>query len=161
MAHNRRTQRKLDRWFDLCRFKPIHVVILELWYAALAHDRGYGDLADSIRRERDAAWWELARTHGYAKRKRESVDLVHARRGDNRSVDDCLVQIWGLHWREQLSKHRQTYPWAVGRRLFVARACDALKLPSPPPFYFGQSSQEQCRRPDGPLIPESGIPPAF
>ena len=37
MAHNKRAQRKLDRWYDLCWFKLVHVIILERWYSAVAH----------------------------------------------------------------------------------------------------------------------------
>ena len=132
----------------------------------LAHDRGYGHLADSVRRERDAAWWEIARSQGYAKRKREAADLVHVRRGDNRSVDDCLVKIWGLHWRDKLVEHCQTYPWAVGRRLFVEQACVALKLPLPPPFYSNQTTDGENipatgDQPSGSQGPSSDLPPSL
>ena len=111
-------------------------------YANLLREQGYGELASIVRRERDAAWWETQRSTSSSKRKREAPDLVHARRGDHVSADDFMVKIWGLHWRQELQSHTRDHERLDGCRKFVAKACEALRLPEPPRFFLDKRSRD-------------------
>ena len=71
MLYNKRTVQKLERWYNYCSFKPIHVVILEQFHTQLWHVHDFGKDADAIRRERDTTWWESVKDVTTLKRKRE------------------------------------------------------------------------------------------
>ena len=136
MKYNKRTLQKLERWYNVCRFKPIHIIILERFYSEFLRSGSYGHAADMVRQERDAAWWVLMRGHSTTKRKRQAPDLVHTRRGDHSSPDDWMVEVWGLHWRAKLADHLKQYDVVAGRKTFVVEACSALQLPKPQNFYL-------------------------
>ena len=62
MVYNKQCQAKLERWYNYCKFKPIHILVIERIYANVWKERGYREIAGQIRRERDAQWWEAMKT---------------------------------------------------------------------------------------------------
>ena len=134
MQYNQRTARKLERWYNHCCFKPIHIVILERYHAYMWHERDYGAPAGKIRRERDAQWWETAKALTNS-RKRKHEDMTHARGGHHTHVDELMVQATGLDWRSTFDSCATRSDWDRTRMDFVIRACAALGLPPPPASY--------------------------
>eukprot|EP00973_Karenia_brevis_P030761 4242058-Karenia_brevis.AAC.1 len=142
MRYNKRTLLKLERWYELCEFKPIHIVLLEQCHANMWHERAYGKAAGEIRRERAAAWWEFFKNISAAKRKREDTSFVHPRTGPQLNIDDLMVSVWGIDWRVHLDTCGDQGEWRKGRRDFVQRACAALDFPAPPKFYLKSQNNE-------------------
>ena len=134
------------------------MIILERMYASLLRERGYGALAAAVRRERDAAWWEVARGTSAQKRKREADDLVHARPGGQPPVDDIYVRIWGVRWRDEFAAHVAKYSKLEGQHIFVVRACRSLGLPMPPASYTFQpaSSTDKPAHQEDPHVISGG-----
>eukprot|EP00959_Pyramimonas_sp_CCMP1952_P134618 2817259-Pyramimonas_sp.AAC.1 len=96
--------------------------MLERIYASLLKGDGGGELAAAVRKERETKWWELARGVHYGRRKRESPDLVHARRGGQACHDAWLITFWGIDWRDRLREHVDGHNREEGRRRSVQLA---------------------------------------
>ena len=126
----------------------------------------YGEIACAVQAERDAAWWWAVRGFGVAERRRESADLVHARRGAQTAVDDWLVKICGMGWREEIYDLKAQFGLKEGSRRFVRRAYEALNLPAPPDFYAKGSAGKLDATPDHadvvcPSLSDLPLPPAL
>ncbi len=51
MNYNQRVASRLQGWMTFCRFKPIHVVIIERFFVQAWHERNVGSAAARVRRD--------------------------------------------------------------------------------------------------------------
>ena len=72
--YNQRTAMKLDKWMSDCRYKQIHVAVLNVW-----HERTVAAQLAAVRRDRDLDVWEAVKDITAARRRKEQ--LMHSSSG--------------------------------------------------------------------------------
>ena len=147
MSFNQRTARKLDEWMTACKFKRIHVAILERFFAHVWHERTVANQLAKVRRDRDLDIWEAVKDIPAGKRKAEHV--LHSRSGPQLQLSTLFVKVWGPHWRMRLDACNEEAEWKQMKKAFVSEACERLRLPKPFAGYQAVSVQATVpRQPD-------------
>jgi hypothetical protein len=130
MLYFKRTALRLEQWMSHCRYKQIHVAILERVFAQVWHERTVATLLAAIRSDRDLNVWEGVKDLPGAKRKRED-GIVHSRTGPQQQFSTLFAAVWDVHWRHRLEQCADLIEWRSMKRAFVVQACDVFKLPKP------------------------------
>ena len=101
MLYNKRAADKLECWYEYCKYKPVHIVVLERYQANYEREHGFGETAGIVRRERDAAWWETVKALALPDAIRKREDILHTRSGAQTSVDGLMAKVEGIGWRRR------------------------------------------------------------
>ena len=157
MEYNRRTASRIAQWMAHCKFKPIHVAILERLHAHLWHTKTVAQQLAAVREDRNLEWWELAK-HETAKKRRRGNDGVHVRPGQQEHFDDIFLRVWGFGWQARLRQSTAAQDWRASRRDFVSDACRALGLPDPPPFYSQTQEEQREGAPEAVHLDDMAVP---
>jgi hypothetical protein len=130
MLYFKRTVIRLDQWMGHCKYKQIHVAILERVFAQVWHERTVAIQLAAIRTDRDLDVWEGVKDIAGAKRKRED-GIVHSMTGPQLQLSTLFAAVWGIHWRQYLTSCDSIAHWRSMKRSFVIQACECFKLPRP------------------------------
>ena len=68
--HHQRMARKLDEWMSFCRYKQIHVAILERVFAHIWHERTVATQLAAVHCDQDLDVWEAVKDISVQKRTR-------------------------------------------------------------------------------------------
>jgi hypothetical protein len=144
MLYFNRTVVRLDQWMGHCKYKQIHVAILERVFAQVWHERTVATQLAAIRTDRDLDVWEGVKDIAGAKRKRED-GIVHSKTGPQLQFSTLFAAVWGIHWRQYLTSCDSIAQWRSMKRSFVIQACECFKLPRP---YEGYSKDSEVVQQD-------------
>ena len=136
MQYFQRTVRKLDNWMSHCRYKQIHVAILERVFSQVWHERTVAQQTAAIRAERDLDFWEAIKDLPTQQRKKEG--LLHSSSGPQLHFSGIFAKVWGAHWRSRIHSCANQLTWKASKKDFVVEACSALNLPAPGQWYLAE-----------------------
>ena len=129
MFFNKRCADKLQRWFAIYSYKPMHTCILERVYRQVWHERTTASEIRAVRVDRGHLFWGAIKDVSYKKRQRHGA-AMHSRAGPHGSFDGLFFKAWGAFWRDRLHECTQERACSDGCEEFVKEACLQLGLPT-------------------------------
>ena len=126
MSYNQRTAARIEQWFWHCRFKPIHVCILERVFNFAWRSRSSASLAAEVKGDRSTLWWKFHKELGGQNRNCENI--LHRRPGPQERLDYFFEEVWGDSWTARLKKGMSQEAWKALRPDFVTSTCEKLGL---------------------------------